>query len=194
MHRDSPTGRKAESLTAFPMQNIKAHERRCIMEIWKDVIGYEDLYQVSSFGRVRSKTKNCIIQQRELKLRYGYLEVRFYVNGKTIPKRVHRLVAEAFIENPNGYTDVNHKDEDKKNNHVENLEWCTRSYNTRYGKRSNIIAEKLSRPVEQLLNGSVIRVWKSASEAGRNGYDGGRVSMCCNGKASHHKGFQWRWA
>lgn len=108
--------------------------------IWKDVNGYEGVYQISNYGDViRLPCRDARGHLRKMKVikahknRCGYLHLGLYKDGKETKHLVHRLVAEAFLCNPNGYTDVNHKDEDKKNNAVSNLEWCCRSYNCRYG-------------------------------------------------------------
>ena len=113
-------------------------------EIWKDILGYEGLYQVSSFGRVRSLDRyveysNGRIHLHKgkvlslLKGEYGYIQVSLYYNRKMYKKYVHRLVAEAFLLNPDNLPEVNHIDEDKSNNSVDNLEWCTAKYNNNYG-------------------------------------------------------------
>ena len=106
-------------------------------EVWKDVVGYEDKYQISNLGRIRSlKDTHGNYKERLLNptpnLR-GYLGQCVSKDG--IKKRItiHRLVAQTFIPNPNNYPEVNHKDEDKNNNSVSNLEWCTRLYNINYG-------------------------------------------------------------
>lgn len=103
-------------------------------EIWKDVIGFDGDYQVSTFGRVKSfKSKTPIIRSQCVSKRTGYAYVDLCKNGKVFNKTVHRLVAEAFIPNPEKLPEVNHKDEDKTNNQVDNLEWCTSLYNLTYG-------------------------------------------------------------
>ena len=109
-------------------------------EEWRDIKGYEGKYQVSNLGRVKS-LKNCKGNYREkiLKLgkdKLGYLQVVLSKEGKGKLFRVHRLVAESFIENTNNYPEVNHKDENKSNNCVDNLEWCDRKYNCNYGTRN----------------------------------------------------------
>ena len=117
-------------------------------EIWKDILGYEGLYQVSSFGRVRSLDKydsmNRFYEGRILKLfadRLGYLSVVLYSNSKRKHYLVHRLVAEAFIHNPDNLPQVNHKDENPSNDNVENLEWCDGKYNVNYGTRIDRIRD-----------------------------------------------------
>jgi len=103
-------------------------------EIWKDVVGYEGRYKVSNLGNVKSVIFSARGKENLLSLLKGkdYLLVRLYKDGKGSMQRVHRLVAEAFIENPNGYPVVNHKNWDKHDNRAENLEWCTYSYNNWY--------------------------------------------------------------
>ena len=100
-------------------------------EAWKDIEGYETLYQVSSQGRVKNIPRNKLLKAD--KTSDGYLRVKLSKDGVAKNFRVHRLVAKAFIDNPSGLEEVNHKDEDKANNKVYNLEWCTREYNQRYG-------------------------------------------------------------
>jgi hypothetical protein len=120
-------------------------------EIWRDIPNYEGLYQVSNLGRVKvldrdvnSGIKNNINVKRKGKIlkqyvKNGYLQVTLTVNNKRKYINVHRLVAQAFIPNPNNLPQVNHKDENKQNNYVENLEWCSAKYNCNYGSRNKRI-------------------------------------------------------
>lgn len=104
-------------------------------EIWKDVVGYEGLYKVSNFGRIVSLCSYGGNSQRLMSpglANNGYLMVGLTKNKKQKSLLVHRLVAQAFIPNPDKLDFVNHKDENKRNNNVENLEWCTKSYNSEY--------------------------------------------------------------
>lgn len=128
-------------------------------EIWKDIPKYEKLYQVSNYGRVKSLKRvvscNCRNQYKTFKISYtkkekilkgrkdkdGYLEVNLCKNGKHSNYKIHRLVALLFINNTNNYDQVNHKDENKLNNNVNNLEWCNAKYNCNYGTRINRIKE-----------------------------------------------------
>lgn len=98
------------------------------MEIWKDIGGYEGLYQVSNLGRVRSLSRGVLTPKK-----CNYLSIQLYNRGVYENKTIHRLVAEAFIPNPNNYPCINHKNEIKTDNRVENLEWCTTKYNMNYG-------------------------------------------------------------
>ena len=108
-------------------------------ETWKDIPGYEGLYQVSNLGRIKRflKTSERIISGEIV---FGYVQVALYKNGKRKMKRVHQLVAEAFIQNPNGYKSINHKDWNRGNNAADNLEWCTQAYNNQ--NRSNCLKFK----------------------------------------------------
>lgn len=171
------------------------------MEIWRDILGYEGLYQVSNEGRVRSLNYNKTKQIKIIKpfiSRCGYLIVLFSMNGKRKHFQVHRLVAEAFIPNPNNYPQVNHKDENPENNRVENLEWCDCFYNINYGKRTEKARKKLlnhpqkSKQIYQYtIGGELVAIWPSSKECGRNGFFQSAVNRCCNGKIKTHKGYRW---
>lgn len=118
-------------------------------EEWKSVTGYEELYEVSNLGRVRNiKTHKLVMQSVVVS---GYKRVTLYKENKSKTKLVHRLVAEAFLPNPNNLMIVNHKDENKLNNVVTNLEWCTQSYNTTY-HYTNHIAKSASKYIVLKIN------------------------------------------
>lgn len=109
-------------------------------EIWKDIEGYEGKYQVSNFGQVKS----MIGQEKVLhpkKHRNGHLQIGLHKDKKRKTMYIHRLVAQAFIPNPDNLPCVNHKDENPNNNNVDNLEWCTQKYNCNYGTRVDRIME-----------------------------------------------------
>lgn len=151
-------------------------------EVWKDIAEYEGFYQVSNRGNVRSVARRGSqgYRRRGLMLKpgytsRGYLQVNLSENGKSKTRTVHRLVAETFLPNPNGLSQVNHRDEDKDNNNVENLEWCTSEYNNRYGTR----AIKKVRAVN-IKTGEVVK-FNSLIEAKRKGYAVNKVSMVCRG-------------
>lgn len=173
-------------------------------EIWKDIIGYEGLYQVSNMGRVKSLNYNHTGTERVLKAikgKYGYLKVNLYKDGKKKPHYVHRIVAQTFIPNPNNLSEVNHMDERPENNMAENLEWVSHKENINYGTRTEralklqINHPSKSKPVLQYTpKGELVREWSSAREAGRNGFHQGGISQCCNGKygCNTHKGYVWK--
>ena len=119
-------------------------------EIWRPIVGYEGLYEVSSYGRVRSLDrydnknhfrKGLIMKQNDSGNGRGYMSVILCLNGKIKKYLVHRLVAQAFIPNPDNLPEVNHKDENPGNNNVTNLEWCDHSYNINYGTRKDKVRE-----------------------------------------------------
>ena len=170
------------------------------IEIWKDIKDYEGLYQVSNWGRVKSLNYNHTGKSKLLKPyddTRGYLQVKLSKNRKSKNCLVHRLVATAFLENPENKPEINHIDEDKTNNRVDNLEWCEHKYNTNYGTRNERAAKamtngKLSKPVLQLtLTGKLIREWPSTMECERNGFNFGNVAACCRGERKSDKGFRW---
>ena len=152
-------------------------------EVWKDIEGYEGLYQVSNKGNVKSLVNNKGVSREKLLkpiIENGYVRVRL-CKDKTIKNySIHRLVAKAFIENPNNFPIINHKDECKTNNSVENLEWCSYKYNLEYNNGQKIRAESRSKKVYQYTKDfELISVWESTSECGRNGYNISAVSTCC---------------
>ncbi|MBP3619849.1 MAG: HNH endonuclease [Clostridia bacterium] len=115
-------------------------------EIWKEIRNYEGLYMISSYGKVKSLGNNKTKKEKILKPqknKNGYLKVCLYSNGKMKQLYVHRLVAEAFIPNPNNLTQLNHKSEIKTQNNVDNLEWCTYEYNNNYGTRNKRMSQSL---------------------------------------------------
>ena len=176
-------------------------------EVWKDIKGYEGLYQVSNMGRVKSLErtitrkdgKRLPIKERILKQgtdRYGYLLVIFCdTSGKRKTFKVHRLVCEAFHENPENKPCVNHRDENKTNNTASNLEWCTYEENINYGTRNTRSAKAKSKPVGQYtLDGKLIKVWQSTREVQRQlGFSQGNITRVANGKYKTAYGYVWKY-
>lgn len=195
-------------------------------EIWKDIPGFEGLYQVSNLGRVKSlprgkqwpyrRTHNNI---RKPRVKNGYYQVNLSKENKVKWLSVHRLVALAFIPNPDNLPCINHRDENRLNNSIENLEWCSYAYNANYGtarqrqiesmKRNdplNIRAQKsletrarnnmpnARRKVVQMdSSGCVMRVFNSIADAGRQGYDRASITYCCQGKRKTTGGYKWKY-
>lgn len=179
-----------------------------MQEIWKDIKGYEGKYQVSNYGNVKSLNYRNTGKERLLKpilQTDGYLCV-----GLCKPLKmylIHRLVAKEFIPNPDNLPCVNHKDENKHNNHVYNLEWCTNVYNLNYGTcRERMREKQLNNPktskkvYQYTLSGEFVREWKSTKECGRNGFNQCNIVSCCKGgyfknnkwiNVTQHKGFKW---
>lgn len=162
-------------------------------EIWLPIKGFEGLYEVSSFGRVRNlnykRTGKIMVLSQSLG-KNGYLYVKLKEKNYT----VHRLVASAFIPNWFDEPCVNHIDENKNNNNFENLEWCDFKYNNNYGTARERTIEKTSKTVLQFLKtGEFVREWFSTAEAGRNGFNQGHIAACCRGEEKFHKGFIWKY-
>lgn len=168
-------------------------------EIWKPVRNYEGLYEVSNLGRVKSLNYKRTGKERILKAGKsgnGYLQVNLYKDGNREQPLVHRLVATAFLDNADNLPEVNHKDEDKTNNCVENLEYCSRLYNMNYGTGSKRSAEKRSKPVFSVDKKSgLIMWWESAKEAERcTGINNGNIINCCQGRQKSAGGHIWFYA
>lgn len=139
-------------------------------EIWKPIKGYEGYYEVSNLGRVRSLgnglTHNKSMTYLSGGNHRGYRLVILWKNGHGTNKRVHRLVAEAFIPNPDNLPQINHKNEDKADNRVENLEWCSAKYNTNYGSRNTRAGKGISRPLYAYSEkGSLVGEYSSLRDA-----------------------------
>ena len=170
------------------------------MEIWKDIKNYEGKYQISNLGKVRSLLDNrgkCrnkpIILKPSLNYK-GYITINLTKYNKQKHFFVHRLVAEAFIPNPNNYLEINHKDENKQNNNVNNLEWCTRKYNMHY---NGLNKKRNSKKVIQYdKNGNFIKEWKCIMDVQRElGINNANISQCCqkNKKYKSAGGYIWKY-
>lgn len=171
------------------------------VKTWKDIPGYEGLYRISTSGEIYSyPRKGNFGRDHFLKFRVdkgGYLRVLLSKNSKSKEMLVHRLVAKAFLPNPHNLPEVNHKDENTKNNNVSNLEWCTSKYNSNYGTRNKRMAKSLTngpcskRVAQYTLDGKFIKLWPSTMECNRNGYDFRNVSACCRGERTKAYGYRW---
>lgn len=168
-------------------------ERAVVIE-YKLIEGFGD-YIVSSDGKVYSLKHGKMKEKKPWVNKSGYLDVLLWANGRHVHKLIHRLVARAFISNPDNLPEVNHKDEVKTNNCVGNLEWCTSEYNKNFGSRGERVAKALinhpdlSVPVVCLETGVV---YPSVSEASRQtGVHYQHISNCCNGKRQTAGGYHW---
>lgn len=156
------------------------------MEEWRNIQGHKG-YQVSNTGRVRNINKGNILSQYN-RNKQGYKAVS--IDRKLIT--VHRLVAQAFIPNPNNLPMVNHKDENPLNNCVENLEWCDAKYNCNYGTRIKRIADKNSTPIVSIDTNGKETYYKSAFECfHRKGYDYSNILKCCKGLRNKAHDCKW---
>lgn len=167
-------------------------------ETWKDIEGYEGLYQISTEGRVKSLNYNHTGKEKILKNKTGsrgYFNVNLSKDGKSKNINVHRIVATHFIPNPDNLPQVNHIDENKQNNCVENLEWCTAEYNNTYGSRLEKSAKSKSIPIIQFTkDGEFVRKWESARIAEYTlGLNIGSVCSCLKGKHKSTGGYKWHY-
>lgn len=176
-------------------------------EIWKNVKNYENIYQISNLGRVKSLERTIndnggirILKEKILKQSihyHGYLYV--ILNKKK--KYVHRLVAEAFLDNQNNYKEVNHKDGNKQNNRVDNLEWCTRSYNVLHSYKTGLLKAKKgekngkSKAVMQYdLQGNFIKKWECIKEASKQlKIADVSISSVCKNKTKTAGNYKWEY-
>lgn len=177
-------------------------------EEWKSIDETNGFYEISNFGNVRTidrYVRVCGNGKRLLKgQKYkpvvcsnGYLELQANVYGKRHIFMIHRLVAKYFIPNPYDYPEVNHKDENPQNNHVDNLEWCTPKYNCNYGTRNKRCREKvIKKSVIQLsLDGDKITTYSSIIEAEKNtGVDSSQIIRVCKGTNKTAGGYKWKYA
>lgn len=172
-------------------------------EVWKPIKGYEGKYCVSNMGRIMSVERSINgggkIKQRIMKqcnTRKGYKTVCLYSDGKRIRNIVHRLVAEAFIPNPNNYNQVNHIDENKSNNAAHNLEWCTAKQNMNYGSRAEKSRKKAQKKVLKVDKfGNVVDIYSCAEEAANaNGIGRREIAKFCRGnRVGLYHGYYWKY-
>lgn len=160
-----------------------------VVEEWRAIEGFEN-YEVSNLGRVRRVE---YVKQREDF--NGYPIVSLYKDGKVKTLKVHRLVAQAFIQNPNNLPQVNHIDEVKTHNNVTNLEWCSQQYNNSWGTRLDRIAAKHCKPIQQLsINGTLIEEFDSTYDAqAKLGIHNSNICACLKGRRKVAGGYLWRY-
>lgn len=158
---------------------------------WKQIDNFPN-YSVSDTGLVKSNVSNKLISIWTKK--NGYCQVTLHRNGKKKNLYVHRLVATAFINNDQSLSDVNHIDENKKNNSVNNLEWLDHKKNCNYGRRNFKVSQKLSKPVIQIdLNGKIVNRFSSLISVEKEGYGFGNVANVCLGTKKEAYGYKWKY-
>ena len=163
-------------------------------EIYRDVVGYEGFYKVSNLGNIYSVKRNKVLKPTLID--NGYLQVDLYKDTKHKKFGVHRLVAIAFIPNPDNLPQVNHKDEDKTNNCVYNLEWNTAQENINYGTHNFRSGIKRRKPINQYdLQGNFIKTWNSGTEIEKTlGFTHTNITKCCRDKIKTAYGYKWQYA
>ena len=180
-------------------------------EIWKDIVGYEGLYQVSNLGNVKSLARgNRAEKNIKQNTNYGYKCVYLYKDHKLKDKRVHRIVAEVFLDKNDFKSmpdedrnlidlndlQINHKDENKKNNRVNNLEWCTAKYNSNYGSRNKKVSNLKRKKINQYdLEGNFIREWDSISKIEKElGLHHSNIIKVCSNLRNKTGGYKWKYS
>ncbi len=157
---------------------------------WREVKEYSN-YEVNQLGEIRHKKRQKILKPRSNN--GGYQYVNFKINGKNTNFAVHRIVANAFIPNPNGYTEVNHKDYNKKNNCVDNLEWVSSSQNKQHSYLKQENKKSRGKAVNQYTKeGIFLKTFDSVSDAAKEfGCCVAAISNCCLGRTKTSQGFRW---
>lgn len=170
-------------------------------EIWRDIKDYEGMYQVSNLGRVKCLDRIDSAGRKRygriLKLwnSRGYLQVGLSINSKGKKFSVHRLVAQAFIKNPNNKLEVNHKDEDKTNNRVDNLEWVTSKENSNWGTGIERSAKNRSKRIKVIYRDNTYEYWDSAAEFARDfRIDQRRINNVLRGRRKTAAGMKFEYA
>lgn len=171
-------------------------------EIWKDITGYEGLYQISNFGNVRNMKFYRAVNIYKHK---GYLRVALCKNNHCTHFYVHRLVAQEFLLNPLNKSEVNHIDGDKTNNRIYNLEWCTRKENMEHARKSGLwkVTENMRKALiiyhkkgvsQYTMTGSLVRSFDSAKSASDyTNINSSNITLCCKGKRNSAGGYIWEY-
>lgn len=179
-------------------------------EVWKDIKGFEGCYQISNIGRVKSleryvtyaNGRTHIVYERILRLqkdRKGYIRACLVDNNKKkYNKQVHRMVAAAFIPNPNNFPQVNHINEVHGDNNVENLEWCSSEYNLNYGNRNKIASDTRGKDIIQFTMKGVpvcrhSGTRNAARALGLNPNCGANIAACAHHIKKSAYGYKWEW-
>lgn len=172
-------------------------------EVWKVIPRYNGAYLVSNYGNVKSKERYCyhgdkpwLVKERLLSKvigHSGYVEYQITYDKKHRSEKAHRLVAEAFIPNPENKPFINHKDGNKQNNCVENLEWCTNQENIQHAYHNHLI-NRCKRVAQYDLNMNLIRIWETSGDIEKAGIaTHSHINEACCGKRKQHHGYIWKY-
>lgn len=182
-----------------------------MIEEWKDIPGYKGLYKINNNGEIISYSRKKPIIKKSTISKNGYCRVSLYKNKISKIYLIHRLVALVFLENPNNYSQINHKDENKLNNNVDNLEWCDSKYNLNYGTRTKRIADKLKvihkgkhfsprtefkkgMGAMKIYNSTNNKIYSSMQEASKDtGVPTSNICNCCKGRIKKAGGYKWEY-
>ena len=162
-------------------------------EIWKDVPGFEGLYQVSNYGQIKSTPRRGTVGgiMKGHADRKGYINITLRKDGKQYTQKLHRLIAITFIPNPHNYPEVNHRDENKQNNRIDNLEWCSTSYNHEYGTRTLRASARCGKPICCVETGVE---YQGARQAAREmGIDASGITKALKNPNRTCGGYHWQY-
>ena len=169
-------------------------------EIWKDIPNYEGHYQASNLGRIRSIKKETKIL-KEINRNDGYKYVNLSKNGKSKPIKVHKIIAKTFLSNPQNFPVINHKDGNKINNSIDNLEFCTQSHNLKEAyklglkKPNKINIRKRKKVLQKDKSGKIIKIWDSIKEASiKLNIKDSNISQVCKNKRNYAGNYIWEYA
>ena len=164
-----------------------------MVEIWKDIPDYEGLYMISNYGNIKITKNNKLCKPSDDGK--GYLQIVLTKNKKRKCYKIHKLVAKTYISNLDNLPQINHKDQNKKNNSINNLEWCTQKYNCNYGDRNYRCTKHRLHKVKQIdLKNNIIKEYNSLKEAESNTkikYQ--QISACCRNIQKSAGGFLWEY-
>lgn len=160
---------------------------------WKDIPGYEGLYRISKSGEALNAKTGCILHGNVNS--HGYRVISLTKHGKKKDVKLHRLLALAFIENPNDFDCINHKDGDKLNNSLENLEWCSKGYNNFHARTVLNVSTDAKPVIQSTMDGKFVACWANIATAAKTiGVSAPCITDCCDGRARQAAGYVWSFA
>ena len=162
-------------------------------EIWKDIKGYDGKYQISNKGNIKNVKRNKLLK---IQFNKNYKCIHLVgTDGKIKNYTIHRLMAQSFIPNPDNLSCVNHKDENKLNNSLDNLEWCTKKYNCNYGTAIERTKKQNQKTLLQYdLNNNFIKEWNGLNECAKSlNVSASHISQCCNNKRNKAYNYIWKY-
>jgi len=186
---------KNNNKTVYECAECRGGARIDMKETFSPIKDYENRYVVSNLGTVLSLNYNGTRKIKKMKWLYGsngYKHVQLCKKGKIKNKHIHRLLAETFISNPENKPQVNHIDENYHNNDLSNLEWVTAKENVNHGTATKRRSKKIMIKIKQMtMNGKLIKIWDSATTAGRNGYSQSKIVDALKNRREYYRGSKW---
>lgn len=165
-------------------------------EYWKNLTYANRKFQISNLGSIKVLKRDGWKLVKPQVKGPGYLRFGIMFEGKKITIYIHRLVATAFVPNPENKPHVNHLNGNPSDNRVSNLQWCTAMENVMHAHSTNLVKgpTKMRRVFQLGLDGRLVKDWNCISEAAQDGFESGKICACCKGKRKQHKGYKWKYA